>query len=247
MGRDAKPQDVEGEIRDLFSSAGLEFTGEDWEFFEEVYETVVEANRKMNLTRLTGQRDFYIKHVLDSALPFRVEPRLMELGEQLLVADLGSGAGFPGLVLARLHPGWDVALIERTQKKASFLEEMIETLELKRVYVVPLDARDAPGRVQVLDHGCDLVTARAVGRVAAVTRSAAAMLKPGGILVHYKGREPDEKEIADGRRIARGLGFEQRPPLAYDLPPDMGRSVVLTVNRSSGRRRTASPRRKRAR
>jgi 16S rRNA (guanine527-N7)-methyltransferase len=247
MGRDAKPQGVEDEIRDGFSAAGLELTGEDWEFFEELYEAVVEANRKMNLTRLTGRREFYFKHVLDSALPFRVEPRLTELGRELLMADLGSGAGFPGLVLARLQPEWDLALIERTQKKAAFLEEMIESLKLKKVYVVPLDARDAPGRAPVLDHGCDLVTARAVGRVAEVTRSAAALLKPGGILVHYKGREPDEKELADGRRVARGLGFEQRPPLSYDLPPDMGRSVVLTVNRSSGRRRTARHRRRRAR
>jgi 16S rRNA (guanine527-N7)-methyltransferase len=246
MGRDAKPQGVEGEIRDLFSSAGLEIRGEDWEFFEELYEAVVGANRKMNLTRLTGRREFYLKHVLDSALPFLLEPRLAELDEQLLVADLGSGAGFPGLVLARLHPGWDLALIERTQKKAAFLEEMVEILDLKRVYVVPLDARDAPGRVPALDHGCDLVTARAVGRVSDVTRSAAALLKPGGLLVHYKGRNPDEREIADGRRTARGLGFEQRPPLAYDLPPDMGRSVVLAVSRSSGRRRTAHHRRRRA-
>ncbi|MHC4222757.1 MAG: 16S rRNA (guanine(527)-N(7))-methyltransferase RsmG [Planctomycetota bacterium] len=238
---------MEDEIRDLFSSAGLELTSEDWEFFEELHAAVVEANRKMNLTRLTGRREFYSKHVLDSALPFRVEPRLRDLEEELLVADLGSGAGFPGLVLARLHSEWDVALIERTQKKAAFLEEMVETLELKRVYVVPLDARDAPGRVPVLDHGCDLVTARAVGRVADVTRSAATLLKPGGILVHYKGREPDENELAEGRRVARGIGLEQRPPLCYELPPDMGRSVVLTVNRSSDRRRTAPRRRRRAR
>jgi 16S rRNA (guanine527-N7)-methyltransferase len=230
---------VDEEIRNALALAP-----EDVEFFERLRQAVIRANRRMNLTRLTEPRDFYTKHILDSLLPFRVVPALRELEPRQRVADLGSGAGFPGLVVARLHPEWEVVLIERTRKKALFLEETHEELGLENVYVVPLDAREAAGRVRLLRRGCDLVLARAVGRVAAVSRSAAPLLRRGGLLVHYKGGRPDRKEIEEGRAAAADLGLTQGDPVVYDLPPDARRSVILS--RASGRRRSAGRPRRRA-
>lgn len=237
---DAKPGGVDDEIQKMFAAAGLALEDEDWAFFERLRAAVVAANRRMNLTRLVEPRDFYLKHVLDSALPFVVVPELAKLKRRQLVADLGSGAGFPGLVLARLRPRWDVALVERTQKKAGFLEDTIEALGIGNAYVVPFDASEA----QVLVGGCDLVVARAVGRIAPVTRTAEPLLGPRGILVHYKGGRPDPEEISEGKQMAGRLGLKQLDRIGYDLPPDARRSAVLS--RSTGRRRGAVRRRTRA-
>jgi 16S rRNA (guanine527-N7)-methyltransferase len=210
------------------------------DFFESLRQAIVRANRRMNLTRITEPDEFMRKHVLDSWLPFRAVQTLRDLSDKgLLVADLGSGAGFPGLVVARLRPHWEVALIERTQKKAAFLEAMRDDLGLGNVYVVPLDAREAAGRVRALRRGCDLVLARAVGRLAPVTRAAAPLLRPGGLLVHYKGGRLEPGELTEGRTAADALRLIQAPPVVYDLPPDARRSVILS--RAKGRRRSAGP------
>lgn len=234
---------MEAESRALFSRVEFEPTGADWAFLDRLYEAVLEGNRAMNLTRITERGDFDRKHVLDSLLPFLAVPELRALPGTLTAADLGSGAGFPGLVLARFHPGWHLVLIERTQKKARFLDATARSLGLDNVRVAAVDAGEAGAKEPSLVEGCELVVARAVGRVDAVSRSAAALLKMGGRLVHYKGGEPDPDELRAGRAQAPRLGLEQADPFAYELPPDARRSVVISTRRSSGRKRNVAFRR----
>ena len=214
-------------MQTLLAGAGVELGGEDWAFFERLRLHILARNALMNLTRLTARPDFFRKQVLDSLLPFEVVPDLKRLGTGCLVADLGSGAGFPGFVLARMHPSWDIGLIERTQKKAAFLEETAAAFDLQNVFVVPMDALEAGRTVPLLAARCEGVCARAVGRMAPVTRAAAPLLRRDGLIVHYKGGDPDTRELADARRTAAGLGLKMQEPFRYDLPPDAKRSVVL--------------------
>jgi len=229
---------VNDAIRATLESAGLPLSDADRDFFEALRARVVAANERMNLTRLTGPEEFYEKHVLDSALPLLRVPALQDVPEDgLLVADLGAGAGFPGFVIARLFPGWSVALIERTQKKAEFLEDTIQELGIDNAHVVPFDAKEAAARADVLHHGCHLVFARAVGRIAKVTEAAAPLLARGGLVVHYKGGEVDEDELAEGHAAAKRLRLELYEPVRYELPSGAGRSAVL-VYRPASRKRT---------
>lgn len=191
----------------------------------------------MNLTRIVEPEEFLRKHVLDSLLPFAVVPALSDLPDRLVLADLGSGAGFPGLPLARHRPLWSITLLERTRKKAAFLAETVEELGLANVRVLAADAREAAP----LRGRCQVVTARAVGEIADVTRAASRLLVPGGILVHYKG-DVKREELEEGARVA---GFVQEGPFPYELPPDAKRAVVLS--RSTGRTRAAPPSRARGR
>lgn len=205
------------------------FSDEDLAWFERLYDFVLEGNRRMNLTRITGREEFFSKHILDSALPFAVVPELAGLRPSLHVADLGSGAGFPGLVLARLHPGWKVALIERTLKKAAYLERACAALGLRNASVVARDAREA--RIARRD----LVVARAVGRLADVTRAAAGLLAKSGLLVHYKGGALSGEELEEGRAAAERLGLAQGEPFGYTLPPGGDRRALVVVKRARGR------------
>jgi len=238
---------VDPETRALLSSAGYDPSDEDVEFFEALRQRLIAANERLNLTRLVEPRDFWIKHVLDSFLPFLVVRGLTGLDEESMVADLGAGGGFPGFVLARHFPHWHVALIERTRKKCDYLEETAEALGLENVYVVPMDAREAVHEVEALDRGCDLVVARAVGRLAKVTQEGEPLLRPGGLLLHYKGGALEQAEIEDGRRAARRLGARQRDPIGYDLPPDSRRCVVIVESKSTPQKRKGVERRRKKR
>ena len=225
---------VHGTIRDLFATAGYEPSDADWQFYEELRERIVLANETMNLTRLVAPKEFFQKHVLDSVLPFLVTPALKKLPEHgVLAADVGTGCGFPGLALHRLYPEWEIALIEKTIKKADFLERTVEEMGIERVYVVPLEARAAPAAAKVLRRGCRVVVARAVGRLAAVTETARGLLAKDGVLVHYKGGTIDDEELEEGRRAASKAGLMQIRPKRYTLPPDAERSVVLMRKRGA--------------
>ena len=218
-------------MREVFARLGLTLSDADWDFYERLRQCVLRGNERMNLTRLAGPEDFLLKHVLDSLLPFAVVPALRDLPDRLVASDLGSGAGFPGLPLARFRPGWTITLLERTRKKAAFLAETVEELSMSNVRVLAADAREAAP----LRGRCEIVTARAVGEIKDVVRAASGLLAPGGILVHYKGNVTG-KELEEGAHIA---GVEQEGPFPYELPPDAKRAVVLS--RSTGRTR-AGPR-----
>ncbi|HEX5136085.1 MAG TPA: 16S rRNA (guanine(527)-N(7))-methyltransferase RsmG [Planctomycetota bacterium] len=206
----------------------------DRDFYERLRRCVLKGNERMNLTRIVEPEEFLRKHVLDSLLPFLVVPALRDLpADRLVLADLGSGAGFPGLPISRLRPGWTITLLERTRKKAAFLAETVDELELRNVRVLAADAREAAP----LLGRCDVVTARAVGEIAEVVRAAKGLLAPKGAIVHYKGDVGGE-ELEEGAAAAEKLGLVQEGPFPYALPPDAKRAVVLS--RSTGRTRGAA-------
>jgi 16S rRNA (guanine527-N7)-methyltransferase len=207
-----------------------DFSDVDLEWFEALCDLVLEANKTMNLTRITDREEFFVKHILDSALPFFLVPELVELGDELRAADLGSGAGFPGLVLARMRPGWEWVLIERRRKKAAFLERAAKELGLDNVSVAAVNAREAdiPRR--------DLITARAVGRMVVVTREVSGLLRKNGLLVHYKGGGLEEDEVHESFKAAKNLRMVQSEPVEYSLPGGDGRAVVLSRSRGHRQR-----------
>jgi len=211
-----------------------DFSDADLEWFERLFDLVIEANARMNLTRITDPEEFFFKHVLDSVLPFCLLPVLADLPDELRAADLGAGAGFPGLVLARLRPGWQWVMIERTRKKAAFIEQAARKLELPNVTVAAVNAREAsiPRR--------DLITARAVGPIAKVTREAAGLLRKHGLLVHYKGGALSDEEVEQGYKAAKSARLVQDDPVAYSLPNHDARTVVVARSRGGGRLRDRS-------
>jgi 16S rRNA (guanine527-N7)-methyltransferase len=137
-------------------------------------------------------------HVADSLDGLAAEPLRAPAG----VADLGSGAGFPGLVLAVARPAATVALVESVGRKAAFLRAAADALELGNVVVVNARAESWPAGLGA--H--DAVTARALAPLPVLVEYAAPLLRKGGHLVAWKGRR-DEGEEADGAAAAAALGL----------------------------------------
>ena len=145
-------------------------------------------NRTYNLTSVRDPREMLRKHLLDS---LAMHPYVEELaGRGGALADLGTGAGLPGIPLAIARPGLRVALVESNGKKARFLREAVRQLGLGNVQVAEsrIEAFDAPGRF-------DAITARALATLPLILDLGGHLLAPGGRLLAMKGVVPDE-EIA---------------------------------------------------
>lgn len=131
------------------------------------------------------------------------------------IADLGSGGGFPGLVLAIALPQARMALVESAGRKSAFLSAAASALELPNVEVV--NVRAEAWREGAGVH--DLVTARALAPLTVLLEYAAPLLAPGGLLVAWKGRR-DTGEEADGRAAAAALGLSE--PSSVRVEPFAG-------------------------
>jgi 16S rRNA (guanine527-N7)-methyltransferase len=143
-----------------------------------------EWNARMNLTAIRDRPSQLTKHLLDS---LAVQPYLV--GQR--VADVGSGAGFPGIPLAIVEPGRQFALIESTGKKCRFLEHVRDTLGLANVEVVQSRAESYRPEVRF-----DTVLARAVGPLADLVKVAGSLVVGGGRLLAMKGRYPADELAA---------------------------------------------------
>jgi len=144
--------------------------------------------------------------------------RLPEVRAARCVADLGAGAGFPGLVLAIALPGATVRLVESVGRKCAFMRGVAAAVGLDNVEVVNARAEDWPAGIGA--H--DLVTARALAPLTALAEYAAPLLGPGGHLVAWKGRVGEEEE-ADGRAASAALGLAA--PREVAMPPRPGADV----------------------
>jgi 16S rRNA (guanine527-N7)-methyltransferase len=140
-------------------------------------------------------------HVADSLAGLAVKP----LREAARIADIGAGAGFPGLALAAALPAAHIDLVESARRKCEVIERLAEAGGLTdRARAMPVRAED-----WARDDGhtaYDAVTARALASLAVLCEYAAPLLRPGGVLVAWKGaRDPAEEEAGDRAATALGL------------------------------------------
>jgi 16S rRNA (guanine527-N7)-methyltransferase len=120
-----------------------------------------------------------------------------------VIADLGAGAGLPGLPLAVALPGAHVALVESVGRKGAFMQRCIDAMGLENAEVVTARAEEWREGIGT----CDVVTARALAPLNALLEYAAPLLRNGGVLVAWKGHRDPEEERA-GRAAAARLGME---------------------------------------
>ncbi|MDX2267979.1 MAG: 16S rRNA (guanine(527)-N(7))-methyltransferase RsmG [Bryobacter sp.] len=178
---------------------------------------IEQANRTMNLTRILDAEDAAIKHVLDSLIPYR------QFAQAKLVADAGTGAGFPGIPLALALPQVEFVLLESIQKKARFVADAIAALELPNVRVVPQRAED-----WLKNNSADIVTARAMAPLERLAALLGPVWKPKMRGLFYKG--PDSaREIEEAAKPLRRFGLSACVLLRYDLPAGKGERNLLEV------------------
>jgi 16S rRNA (guanine527-N7)-methyltransferase len=174
---------------------------------------IVEANKYLNLTRITSPREAAIKHVLDSVLPWRL------FHDALHVLDAGTGAGFPGIPLALALPKTRFTLAESIQKKARFVESVLDELKLPNVEIAPRRAEELKA---------DVITARALAPIPRVLSLFRPVLKAGTRVLLYKGPDAD-REIAEAAAEAAKMRARMEVVMRYDLPDSLGTRTIVQI------------------
>lgn len=160
------------------------------------YELIAEYNKVMNLTGIDDYEGVYLKHFYDS---LTIKDTIIELNP-MTVADVGSGAGFPGIVLAIYFPNIHFSLIEPLTKRVKFLQVVVEELKLTNVTLIN-------ERVEDIDLKFDVVTSRAVARMNILLELCAPICNLGGCVLTLKGPKATE-EIKEATKAIDKLGLE---------------------------------------
>lgn len=183
-----------------------------------IYMTLLQTeNKKYNLTAITKEEDIYLKHFYDSL----TITKIIKLDKQKL-CDLGTGAGFPGLVLKIVFPKLDVTLIEATNKKCEFLKLVINELKLEKIKVINTRAEIyAKDNREVFD----IVTARAVAPLKHLLEYAIPLVKVKGFFIPLKSNI--EKEIENIDNYYEKLEIKQINKIEFFLPIEVSKRTLI--------------------
>ncbi|MEU2198614.1 16S rRNA (guanine(527)-N(7))-methyltransferase RsmG [Isoptericola sp. NPDC019482] len=175
------------------------------------------------LRGLIGPREvarLWERHILNSAA---VTPYL---GDARSVADIGSGAGLPGLVLAVQRPDIEIHLIEPMERRTAWLQECVENLGLENVQVRRGRAEEYHDAFEV-----DIVTSRAVAALSKLARMSLPLVRKGGAMVVLKGRNV-EREIEPARKVLRSFKTAEPEILEGTTIEDVEPTTILRIRRS---------------
>ncbi len=213
--------DFRGEVRGAAEAFGMPLTDIQTEQVADYCSLLVEWNKKMNLTAITDPHEVAVKHIADSLSAF--DDTLFR--ENVRVIDVGTGAGFPGLVLKIYFPSMELVLLDSLQKRVNFLETVVSSLGLEGVSCVHGRAEEA-GWKREFREGFDIALSRAVARLSVLAEYTLPFLRVGGSLLALKGARYAE-EMEEAAQAAKILGGGKPSARVVKLPGlDDGRAVV---------------------
>lgn len=209
--RDRKPDEL---IKDGLIELGLTPSTEQINAFMTYLFELKKWNKAYNLTGLKKDEDIIIKHFFDSLLYLKAMPN----GE-IKVADIGSGAGFPGIPIKIIRPEIEMYLIEPSRKKSVFLRHIIKELKLKKIEVIEKRIEEIK-EIQEPPLSADVAVTRALFGIKEFIKKASHIVKQGGILILNKGPKVNE-EI----KALKDIRYEI---LILNLPlSDIKRNIVI--------------------
>ncbi len=169
------------EFEKELSKLGIVLTEKQKSQLEEFYKILIEENKKINLTRITEKEDVYLKHFYDSLTIVKV----VDFSKINTLCDVGSGAGFPGIVLKIVFPNLKVVLIDSLQKRVNYLNRTIESLGLEDIKAIHTRSED-------YKETFDLVVARAVARLDKLINWCSHLIGKNQLFVAMKANVDDE-------------------------------------------------------
>ena len=186
------------------------------------YEMLVEWNSFMNLTAITEFEDVFEKHFLDSISLVTV----YDISEKHSVIDIGTGAGFPGLVLKIIFPNIEITLMDSLNKRIKFLDAVIENLGLQHVNTIHGRCEDL-ARKEEFREKFDVCVSRAVANLSTLSEYALPFVKVGGQFISYKSEKLAE-ELASAENAIALLGGKVKTQKSFYLPKtDIFRNLLV--------------------
>ena len=186
---------------------------------EDYYTLLVSWNEKMNLTAITEKEAVYLKHFYDSLLLFRD----VDLNDNISICDVGSGAGFPGIVLKIVFPNIKITLVDSLNKRITFLNEVIEKLGLKDIEAIHARMEDYS---IMNEEKFDVITARAVASIPFLIEISVRSLKVGGIFALMRGKIEEKSD-----RAYKKLGLSLVKNDEYKLPIENSDRCIIVLKK----------------
>jgi 16S rRNA (guanine527-N7)-methyltransferase len=211
------------------SAIGISLSPAQVQAFRVYRDELLEWNRRFNLTAITDPAEVETRHFLDSLTVARAVPG--GLGSHTPLADVGSGAGFPGIPLKIAFPALPLTLIEATGKKARFLEYIAARLGLENVTVVARRAEEA-GRDPALREAFAVVVARALAPMAALAELTLPLCAVGGRVIAQK-RGDIAAELRAAERAVLLLGGRLQETVPVSAPGLEDGRVLVVVDKTS--------------
>lgn len=184
---------------------------------------LIEYNEHTNLTAIKEPEQIYLKHFYDSITIVKA----IDFNKVNNLIDIGTGAGFPGMIVKILFPEIEVTLLDSNNKKIAFLQELTMKLGLKKVNFYHGRAENFCVKNR---EKFDVVTARAVSNMTLLSELCLPLTKVGGYYIALKGS--NEEEIDDSLYAIKVLGGEIEEKITFELPIENSGRNILKIKKS---------------
>ena len=207
-------------LLDTLAPLGVTLSDEAFARLDAFAEQLVETNRQFNLTAITEPADMTVKHFADSLSLFS----FADFSQNSKIIDVGTGAGFPGLVLKLARPDLEFTFLDSTRKKLGFIESVLQNAGLSGE-ILHRRAEEA-GQDKAFREQFDFATARAVSDLRNLAEYCLPFVKAGGYFLSMKSAGADE-EIAAAKNALHLLGGKIERDEVFSLTPEMPRRLLF--------------------
>lgn len=208
-------------FREKLKKINIEFDDKEIEQFYKYMNLLIEWNEKINLTAITEPDDIILKHFIDSLTISKY------INENEKIADIGTGAGFPGIPLKIAKPNTQMFLIDSLNKRIKFLEEVIKQNEIASTFAIHARAEEI-GHNKEYRGNFDVVTSRAVARLNVLLEYMMPLVKLGGKCICLKGPNIGE-ELEEARNAIDILGGKIEKVEEIELPGSDNKRTIIII------------------
>lgn len=202
----------------------IDISNKQVEQFSKYYELLVSWNEKMNLTAITDLEEVIDKHFVDSIMLIKYKDI-----SNMHIIDVGTGAGFPGIPLKIMCPSIKVTLLDSLAKRITFLNDVIDNLELNDIVAIHGRAEDYAHNVKYREK-FDIATSRAVANLSTLTEYCIPFVKEKGYFIPYKSGNVDE-EINNAKKALSILGGNISKVERFSIPDTDFERSLLFINK----------------
>ncbi|MDD2625275.1 MAG: 16S rRNA (guanine(527)-N(7))-methyltransferase RsmG [Bacilli bacterium] len=208
------------EFIEYLKELNIEINEEQLKKLRDYSDFLIEYNKKVNLTSIINKKDIYLKHFFDSLTLYKA----IDLKKVNTLCDVGTGAGFPGVVIKILFPNIEVTLIESINKKTVFLKELVKKLKIN-IEIINIRAEEYSKNNK---NKYDLVTCRALSKLNTISEICIPMTKIGGYFIPMKGEINSEIENIEYLKL---LNSKIEKIYEFYLPIENSKRSLIKINK----------------
>ena len=218
-GENMNLQEFQNRFKQECNKNNIKYHEPQGELLYQYMNLILEWNEKINVTAIKDQKEFIVKHFIDSLT-------ILDFVKQAnRVLDIGTGAGFPGIPLKLYYPEVEITLIDSVNKKVKILQDVIEKLDLQKIEALHIRAEELAQNSEYREK-FDVVTTRAVSNLATISEYMLPFVKMGGKAICMKGPNV-EQELEEAKKAIRLLGGEIQEIKKMQINEEMERNIVI--------------------